>query len=63
MLTKLQQQYFDLLKKDGVVPDSQAEAIRGEIRKMNAVELRLAIKSCDTTGEPREHRRARRGHP
>lgn len=59
MLTKLQQQYFDLLKKDGVVPDSQAEAIRNEIRKMNAADLRQAIAACDNTGEPGRRNRGR----
>lgn len=66
MLTKLQQQYYDLLKKDGVVPDSQAEAIRGEIRKMNAIELRQAIQACgDNHGERQlalRETRARRKH-
>lgn len=59
MLTKLQQQYFDLLKKDGVVPQSQEATIKAEIRKMNAADLRQAIAACDDTGEPGRRRHGR----
>jgi hypothetical protein len=48
-LSKLRQQYFDVLKEAKVIPDIGENKIADDIRKMNAAELKQAIAA--STGE------------